>query len=273
MIPIDSMISVKQLMSLDGKTALITGGAGHIGLRIADSLAELGCQIALLDLEKSDVITAADLLAKKHGVATRACLLDLTNTSTLREVPGNIAANLGGLDILVNCASFTGTAEREGWRVPFAYQGLDAWRDCLEVNLTACMALSQAAAPFLRQSGHGSIINIASIYGFMAPDLRLYEGTAMQNVAAYAASKGGLLQLTRWLSTVLAPEIRVNAMSPGGVWRSQPESFVERYCSRTPLKRMGCEDDFVGAIVFLASDLSAYVTGQHLVVDGGYSVW
>ncbi len=95
----------------------------------------------------------------------------------------------------------------------------------------------------------------------------------MQSVAAYAASKGGLLQLTRWLSTVLAPEIRVNCMSPGGVWRAQPESFVERYSNRTPLGRMGHEDDFVGAAVFLASDLSAYVTGQHLAVDGGFSVW
>jgi Dehydrogenases with different specificities (related to short-chain alcohol dehydrogenases) len=272
-ISIDGMISVQQLMSLKGRTALITGGGGHIGLRIADALAELGCHIALIDLEKSDVKSAADAIAEKHQVKTMALSLDLTDTPKVRETPAKAAATLGSLDILINCASFTGTAEREGWRVPFVEQGLEAWRDCLEVNLTACMVLSQAATPFLKQSGHGSIINIGSIYGFVAPDLRMYEGTAMQSVAAYAASKGGLLQLTRWLSTILAPEVRVNCMSPGGVWRSQPEVFVERYSSRTPLKRMGNEDDFVGAIVFLASDLSSYVTGQHLAVDGGFSVW
>jgi NAD(P)-dependent dehydrogenase (short-subunit alcohol dehydrogenase family) len=101
----------------------------------------------------------------------------------------------------------------------------------------------------------------------------LYEGTAMGNPAAYAASKGGLLQLTRWLATTVAPQVRVNSISPGGVWRNQPESFVERYKARTPLARMATEDDFRGAIAFLASDLSGYVTGQDLAVDGGWGVW
>ena len=121
--------------------------------------------------------------------------------------------------------------------------------------------------------GVGSIINMASIYGSYGPDYELYRDTTMGNPAAYAASKGGLVQLTRWLATTLAPAVRVNSISPGGVFRSQPEIFVERYKKRTPLGRMATEDDFRGAIAYLASDLAAYVTGQNLAVDGGWGVW
>ena len=107
----------------------------------------------------------------------------------------------------------------------------------------------------------------------VGPDLRIYEGTGMGNAAAYAASKGGLLQLTRWLATTLAPRVRVNAITPGGVWRQQPEAFRKRYIDRTPLGRMATEEDFKGAVAYLASDLSRYVTGQNLVVDGGWTAW
>ncbi|MBN1551042.1 SDR family oxidoreductase, partial [bacterium] len=125
----------------------------------------------------------------------------------------------------------------------------------------------------LARSQHGSIINIGSIYGIAGPDMQLYEGTSMGNPAAYAASKGGLVQLTRWLSTVLAPNIRANAITLGGVARRQPEPFCSRYIEKTPLRRMATEEDVKGAAVFLASDMSAYVTGQNIIVDGGFTVW
>ena len=125
----------------------------------------------------------------------------------------------------------------------------------------------------LRKSGSGSIINIASIYGINGPDFSLYEDTEMGNPAAYAASKGGLIQLTRWLSTSLAPKIRVNAVSPGGIFRNQPKNFVERYENKTPLGRMANEEDLKGIIAYLSSDLSSYVTGQNIVIDGGWTVW
>jgi NAD(P)-dependent dehydrogenase (short-subunit alcohol dehydrogenase family) len=107
----------------------------------------------------------------------------------------------------------------------------------------------------------------------VGPDLSLYEETNLGNPAAYAATKGGLLQLTRWLATVLAPDVRVNAISPGGVWRNQPEDFLKRYVAKTPLRRMATEEDLKGAVAYLASDLSAYVTGHNLVVDGGWTTW
>ena len=144
----------------------------------------------------------------------------------------------------------------------------------MEVNLAAPFVLTQACAEALATSGHGSVINVGSIYGVAGPNLSLYEDTKMGNPpAAYAASKGGLLQLTRWLAAVLAPRVRVNAITPGGVWRNQPQAFVERYTALTPMGRMATEEDFKGATAYLASDLSAYVTGHNLVVDGGWVIW
>jgi len=141
------------------------------------------------------------------------------------------------------------------------------------VNLTAAFHLCQGLAPLLSYSCRGSIINIASIYGEYGPDWALYEGTTLSNPAAYGASKGGLLQLTRWLATTMAPHVRVNAISPGGISRGQPKTFVDKYEKRTPLRRMATENDFSGAVAFLASDMSAYVTGQNLSIDGGWGVW
>jgi NAD(P)-dependent dehydrogenase (short-subunit alcohol dehydrogenase family) len=128
-------------------------------------------------------------------------------------------------------------------------------------------------SPLLKSSDNGCIVNIGSIYGTYGPDWSLYEGTKMSNPAAYAASKGGLIQLTHWLATTVSPEIRVNAISPGGIFRNQPGEFVKRYESRTPLGRMANEEDFRGAIAYLASDLSKYVTGVNLAVDGGWGAW
>jgi NAD(P)-dependent dehydrogenase (short-subunit alcohol dehydrogenase family) len=147
------------------------------------------------------------------------------------------------------------------------------WRRALEVNLTEPFVLIQAAANDLRASGRGSVINVSSIYGLVGPDWRLYDDTSLGNPAAYAASKGGLVQLTRWLATTLAPYVRVNAIAPGGVFRNTPEPFLGRYVARTPLGRMAQEEDIKGAVAYLASDLSAYVTGQCLAVDGGWTAW
>ena len=143
----------------------------------------------------------------------------------------------------------------------------------LDVNLTAVFVLTQACTPELRRSGHGSVVTVGSTYGMVGPDWRIYEGTSMGNAAGYAASKGGVIQLTRWMATTLAPDIRVNCLSPGGVFRDHPDSFRAAYEARTPLGRMATEEDYMGATLFLASDLSAYVTGQNLAVDGGWTAW
>lgn len=267
------MKSIKELMDLRGRVALITGGAGHIGGAMAEALAELGAGIAIVDLSKEACTRVCDGIASRFDVDALPIIADLSKEDAVRVVPAKIVQEFGRLDILINCAAFVGTSELPGWTTPFEKQSADTWRKALDLNLTVPFILTQSCAPFLKKSGHGSVINVASIYGLVGPDMSLYERTKVGNPAAYAASKGGLLQLTRWLATVLAPDIRVNAITPGGVQRGQPATFRKRYISKTPLKRMAKEEDLKGAAVYLASDLSSYVTGHNLIVDGGWTTW
>ncbi len=267
------MNSIQALMNMQGRVSLITGGAGHIGQAMAESLAELGSDLVIVDREPERAQAVAATLAEQHGIRTLGIACDLEQESQVKGIAKQVADALGRLDVLVNNAGFVGTSDLDGWMTDFDKQSVSTWRRVLEVNLTAAFELTQSCRPLLDASGNGSVVNVASIYGVYGPDLSLYAGTQMNNPVAYAASKGGLLQLTRWLSTVLAPGIRVNAISPGGVARGQPDSFVEQYVSRTPLKRMGVEEDFKGVIAFLASDMSRWVTGQNIMVDGGWGVW
>lgn len=267
------MKSLREMMDLTSRVALITGGAGQIGRGLCATLAELGADVVVLDMQRGPCEQVAAETAARYGKETLALVADLEKEEEVAGVREIVIDRFGRLDILVNCAAMAGSAHSKEWNGDFADQTARVWRKAHEINVTAPFVLAQSFAPDLQRSGHGSIINILSIYAVSAPDLRIYEGLGMGNPAAYASSKGGLLQLTRWLSTVLAPAVRVNAISPGGILADQPESFVARYSERTPLRRMGHEDDVRGAVAYLATDLSAYVTGQNLLVDGGWTVW
>lgn len=264
------------MQRVDGGVAVITGGLGHVGQAAANGLAELGANIVLVDLTAATAASAAAVgrLEEQHGVRVTCIEADLESDRSAPEVVDAVLADFGRLDVLVNCAAFVGTTDLAGWAVPFAEQSPATFQRSLNTNLVAPFALAQAASEALRKSSlGGSIVNVSSIYGQVGPDMRLYEGTTMGNPAGYAASKGGLEQLTRWMATVLAPDIRVNAVASGGLERGQAPEFVTRYVERTPLARMGSEEDLVGAIAFLASPLSGYVTGQVLTVDGGWTAW
>ena len=267
------MKSLQQLMDLSGRVAVVTGATGHIGRALCDGLAELGAGVAVVDLHSDVCRDFAATLHQSHGIEAFPLPVDLSAEETPQQIAQQVQGHYGQLDILVNCAAFVGTSNLEGWNTDFENQGIDAWRQAVDLNLTVPFLLTQACAPALRQSGSGAVVNIASIYGVVGPDLSLYAGTSMNNPAAYAASKGGLVQLTRWLSTVMAPDVRVNTVTPGGIARNQPEAFQQRYIDRTPLGRLGTEEEMKGAVAYLASDLSAYVTGQNLVVDGGWTAW
>jgi NAD(P)-dependent dehydrogenase (short-subunit alcohol dehydrogenase family) len=177
------------------------------------------------------------------------------------------------LNIIINNAAFLSGSDLIGFETDFKNQSVEAWRKVIEVNLISVFDLCQKLSPILEKVEGASIVNISSIYGVLAPNWELYDGLEMYNSAAYSASKGGLIQLSKWLSTKLAPNIRVNCISPGGIKRKQSQIFIERYERKTPLKRMAKEEDFKGTIAFLSSDLSRYITGQNLLVDGGWSVW
>jgi len=265
--------SLEELMNLQGRVALITGGGGHIGAAMGEALAELGSAVVVLDIVQESCISISQQIHDEYGVETLPLVVDLSDEEAVRSVPAKVLERFGRLDILVNCAALVGKSQLEGWATPFLEQSADVWRLALELNLTVPFMLVQLCAEALAASGHGSVVNVGSIYGMVGPDMSIYENTTMGNPAAYAASKGGLLQLTRWLATVLAPDVRVNAIAPGGVERSQPQTFRERYAARTPLKRMATEEDLKGAAAYLASDLSACVTGHNLVVDGGWTAW
>jgi NAD(P)-dependent dehydrogenase (short-subunit alcohol dehydrogenase family) len=267
------MNTISELMNLSGRRVLITGATGGIGQEICATIAELGGDLLLVDLPGTDFDPLQEKLQKKFNVKISCIECDLEIESERIKLLDIVNSNDDGLDVLINNAAFVGTTGLEGWATDFEQQSIETWRRAMEVNLTAVFHLSQGCAPLLRKSKGGSIVNVSSIYGVNAPDYSLYEGTAMGNPAAYAASKGGLLQLTRWLSTTLAPDIRVNSISPGGISRGQPKQFVERYNARTPLERMATEEDMKGGIAYLASDLSAYVTGQNLLIDGGWTAW
>ncbi|HSI84381.1 MAG TPA: SDR family oxidoreductase [Candidatus Methylacidiphilales bacterium] len=263
-----------ELTQLTGQTAVITGAAGRLGSVFCKILAELGADVILLDQDIARAEALAESLRTEFGHAAHVVPVDLEKESEVRAAANAILRITPKLEILINSAALVGTTPLIGWGVPFEQQNVDTWRRALEVNLTAAFTLTQALTPGLRSSGNGRIINISSIYGVAGPDFGLYEGLpGMGNPAAYAASKGGIIQLTRWLSTALAPEIRVNCISPGGVEAAQPAPFIARYEAKTPLKRMANPTDIAGAAAFLATDLSRYVTGQNLIVDGGWTVW
>ncbi len=263
------MKTLKTLMDLTGRKALVTGGAGHIGEAACQALAELGATVAVLDRDPA----ACERRARRLGRRAWALPCDLSDEDSTRGAAREAIKRMKGLDILIHSAAFVGDTKLPGWAVPFEEQGMAAWEMAQRVNVGAAFALAQESKKALSASGRGSVILFASTYGVVGPDFRIYEGTPIHHPLGYSASKGAIVQLTRALATALAPRVRVNALSPGGVERGQPEKFVRRYESRTPLGRMASEEDYKGAIAYLASDLSSYVTGQNLVVDGGWTAW
>jgi len=258
-------------MNMSDRTVLITGATGGLGQHMAEVIAELGGDLILVDRPDSDYIALIKIL-KKYECKVKYLYCDLEDRKQRTKLIKGINDNDLQVDVLINNAAFVGTTDIEGWATTFEEQTVDTWNRAIEVNLTAVFDLSKGLLPRLKKSGNGSIINISSIYGVNGPVYSMYEGTNMGNPAAYSASKGGVIQLTRWLATTISPDIRVNAVSPGGVFRNQPHDFVERYKKRTPLGRMATEEDFKGIIAYLASDLSAYVTGQNFLIDGGWTV-
>lgn len=265
-------LKVLDAISLSGRRALVLGGGGYIGRAASLVLSELGAQVAIGDRDQLGMDKTVAALAGE-GAETFSRQVDLSCEEETRATIRECVSQMGGLDILVHTAAFVNQGNTSDYAAPFEEQGAQPWRTALDINVTSAFVAVQEARSSLARD-NGAVILFGSIYGLCGPDNRLYEDMkGVGNAAAYAASKGAVLQLTRWLSTSLAPSIRVNAISPGGIERGQDPIFIERYRTRTPMGRMGTEDDLKGAVAFLASDLSRYVTGQNLVVDGGWTAW
>jgi NAD(P)-dependent dehydrogenase (short-subunit alcohol dehydrogenase family) len=258
-----------ELFDVSGRVAAITGGAGNLGSVFASVLAGAGATVALVDVDDAALARSAEKL-RAAGAAVETFRCDVSDRAAVDACVGEIGSRLGRLDVLVNNAA---------GKSPDFFNDLEGlpvedWAAVLEVNLTGPFLCTKAALPLLRASGHGSIVNIASIYGVVSPDPRIYEGTRIQTPPVYPASKAGLLALTRYTAVYHARDgIRCNAITPGGVEAGQERAFIERYSARTPLGRMARADELAGALLYLASDASSYVTGHNLVVDGGWTAW
>lgn len=259
-------MSKSDFSSLGDRVVVITGGSGHVGSSLAEAFLAHGSFVMTVDIAKSPDLGEVE---GRHQHLT----VDLTDLVEVADLPSRVLAAFGRLDVVVCAAAFVGTSATDGWNVPFLKQDESIWSDVLKVNLTSNFTLIKAASEPLAAHGAGSVIFVSSMYALVAPQPLLYEGLPINNPAGYAVSKAGVTQLARWLSTAMAPDVRVNSVTPGGVSRSQDPEFVRRYEERTPMARMATEYDLVGPVLFLASDLACYVNGHDLVVDGGYSIW
>lgn len=264
------MPNIRTLQRLDGKIAIVTGGGGLLGPEFAAALAEQGAHVVLVDVSSEGVVIIATNLAEEFNVKTMGLSADITDATSVATMVSQVISRFGRIDILVNGAA----ARTPNFFAPFEDYSVEDWQVVLGVNLTGTFLCCQAVGRHMRKSGGGSIINISSIYGVVAPDQRIYAGSSINTPAVYSASKAGVIGLTKYLSTYWAEyNIRVNAITPGGVFNHQDEGFVNHYEARTPMKRMAHPYEIRGAVAFLASDMSSYMTGHNLIVDGGWTVW
>ena len=252
---------------LDGQVALITGAVGQLGRQFTTTLGQAGATVVVADLEGPSCREFVDTL-EQQGIAALALEMDITRPESVQKGFEKVTAQLGRLDVLVNCAgaqTFASFEERQ----------FEDFMHVLTVNTGGTFLCPQAATKVMKtQPSGGRIINIGSIYGLVSGDPRVYTDCSRNTSEVYAASKAGVIQMTRYWAVHLAPyNIRTNSISPGGVFNHQGEDFVANYAYRTPMGRMANEDELNAALLFLASDASSYINGHNLVVDGGWTAW
>ena len=245
---------------------VVTGAAGELGSALCEALLDHDVKVIATDREQSSGPHPPS--SKSISWITADLEQGEDRVRLVEEIRSGASGSLG----IVHNASFVGSSELKGWRGPLMAQSSETWNRALEVGLTAAFSITRDLSDLLSKKPGSAIVHVSSIYSSLAPDWSLYQGTDLGNPAAYGVAKAGVEQLTRWLATSLAPNVRVNAVAPGGLKRGQPQRFVERYKTKVPLGRMGTETDVVDSILFMLSSQSAYVTGQVLVVDGGYGL-
>lgn len=268
-----------KLFSLAGKTAVVTGAVGILGKAFCNALAEQGANVAVVDISGNDAKDFAQTIATEHNVKTLGIECDVSCPASVQEMAERITQEWGDVHILHNNAAGKSSDLNQFFK-SFEEYDLKTWNEVMSVNVNGMFLVAQAIGrKMVERKTKGSIIQTASIYGIMAPDNRIYEnahylGCQINTPAVYSVSKAAVIGLTRHLAAYWAEKgIRVNSITPGGVESGQNQTFIDNYSKRVPMNRMAQRDEMVGALLYLASDASSYVTGQNLVIDGGLSVW
>lgn len=260
---------------LGGKVILLTGAGGIIGRSITETLAQLGAKVAAVDRDADSLARLTEALPSGIASEVKTFACDLTQKSQVSDLVQRIESEFTAIDCLCNNAA----AKSENFFAPFEDFPLEDWNAVMATNLTSAMLCCQAFGPGMVARGKGAIVNTLSIYGIVAPDQRIYdgseyEGRAINTPAIYSASKAALWGLTQYLATYWSGYgIRVNAVTPGGVFSGQNDRFVAKYSHRVPMGRMARPHEIADAVAYLASDASSYVNGQNIVVDGGLTTW
>jgi len=264
-----------ELFSLKNKTAIVTGALGLLGKKHCEALAQAGANVVVADINENAAEQFAESLGEQHG----GLKIDVTSERSLKEACDKIITRYGSIDILVNNAAINDMFENPGMAKElsaFENYPLDAFKKSLDVNVTGVFLASQVFGTVMAAQGSGSIINIASTYGIVGPDQTIYRDERGEQTfyksPVYPVTKGAVINFTRFLAAYWGNKgVRVNTLSPGGVENGQNEFFIQNYSAKTLLGRMANPADYQGALVFLASDASAYMTGANLIVDGGWT--
>lgn len=254
---------------LNDKIAVVTGGAGIIGKAIVSGMSQANATIIIADIDKKKS-KYIEKECRKEGLDVIWKNLDITNLSSINSLIKEIVDKYHKIDIWINAAY----PRTKDWNDKFEDIKYSSWKKNVDMHMNGYFLCCQQIAKQMKIQRSGSIINFGSIYGIVGPDFSIYEEFNFTSPAAYSAIKGGIINFTRYLATYYGKYgVRVNAVCPGGIFDSQPQKFVKKYCTKTPLGRMGKPEDISGAIIFLSSDSSSYITGHVLVIDGGWTAW
>lgn len=269
-----------KLFDLRGRVAVVTGGMGQLGMEYAVCLAQRGVKVAVFDVTTQPKLANAAFLRFKRAGRIKAFVVDITNRASIQQATTQVIKQWGCPHVLVNNAALDSPPNAPASEVgPFETYPEASFDKVNAVNVKGTFLCCQVVGGAMAKAGRGSIINVSSTYGILSPCQDIYEfrrkkGETFFKPVAYSVSKSAILNLTRYLATYWAKKgVRVNTLTPAGIFNNQPKEFLEGYCARMPMGRMAKPDEMNGAVVFLASDASSYMTGGNLVVDGGWSAW
>lgn len=265
---------IEKWYGMKDRVVFLTGGTGRLGRHYAEVLSEAGANVVVVDLDAKQCESFAEDLSKRHGTRALGLAVDISNKDEVSAAVASVVEKYGRLDVLINNAAAQQLTVFGDKVYDFEEFPLEVWQANLDVNLTGAFLCCQAACRQMVRQGGGVVLNIGSVYGIVAADQRIYGSSRINSSVAYATTKSGIVNFTRYLASwYQGKNIRVNCLSPGGVRGAQSEEFLKNYEYKTMLKRMATPDDLAAAMLYLVSDASAWVTGTNMVVDGGWTAW